>query len=317
MRPIWGLVLGAIAGGIAGPAAAQAQPLTPAQRALLNAVFEAKPAHHIRSTDASASTPALERPAIQPVAVSEDGGFALRPVTGSSLDQEHLLNTDRLIAGQGLAVWRTDEVTFATEDGAVDTLRVSIGGVARGPGGVVFARPDTLMAPDAEAFDVSYTRGWPSAWSVSAGRYGLDISPHAGVGLSEAGGSAEAGALVRIGRDLEGRVQHSLGLTASAPPSAKGPGSFFLFASASGRAIGMSVAPGAVGGLQRFGWAGDVSTTVVSDAQAGVGWRRGDLQASLGYVHRDVTNQTAIVTGPRPGDYHDSMVALSFSITPH
>jgi hypothetical protein len=243
--------------------------------------------------------------------------FALPPVTGSSLDQTHLLNTDRLIAGQGLAVWRTQEESFATHGGAVDTLRVSVGGVARGPGGVVTARPDALMTPDAQAFDVSYTRGWPSVWSAQAGRYALDVSPHAGVGFSQAGGSAEAGALVRLGQDMQDRVVRRLGLKTTDAPSADGQGRWFLFASASGRAVGVSMTPGAQNSLQRGAWTGEQATSVVSDAQAGLGWRRGDLQASVGYVHRNVKNQTAITSGAGPANYHDSMVAFSFTITPH
>jgi len=35
----------------------------------------------------------------------------------------------------------------------------------------------------------------------------------------------------------------------------------------------------------------------------------------VGYVHRDVKSQAAITSGPGPASYHDSMVAVSFSLT--
>lgn len=315
MRAITGLLL--IVSAIAATAQAHAPPrLTPAQRALLNAVFADKTIQTVRQTHGFVSAPVAVR-ATTRASLGVGSVFALPPVTGSSLDQTHLLNTDRLIAGQGLAVWRTQEESFATHGGAVDTLRVSVGGVARGPGGVVTARPDALMTPDAQAFDVSYTRGWPSVWSAQAGRYALDVSPHAGVGFSQAGGSAEAGALVRLGQDMQDRVVRRLGLKTTDAPSADGQGRWFLFASASGRAVGVSMTPGAQNSLQRGAWTGEQATSVVSDAQAGLGWRRGDLQASVGYVHRNVKNQTAITSGAGPANYHNSMVAFSFTITPH
>jgi hypothetical protein len=316
MRAIAGLLLSVSAIAVAADAHAHAQltRLTAAQRTLLNAVFAQEPAKTHRQTFIAAAPIAVRRTAR--AALGTGGVFALPPVTGSSLDQAHLLNTDRLIAGQGLAVWRTDEVTFAARGGAVDTLRVSVGGIARGPGGVVTARPDALMTPDAEAFDVSFIRGWPSAWSMQAGRYALDVSPHAGFGFSSVGESAEAGALVRIGRRLQDQVVDRLGLTTTDPPGADGKGRWFLFAAASGQAVGMSMAPSPDGGLSRTGWSGP-STSLVSDAQAGFGWRRGALQASIGYVHRSVRNQTEITTSGGPASYHDSMVALSFSIRPH
>jgi hypothetical protein len=312
MRPIEGLLLTVGAMVFAGPVVAHPARLTPAQRALLNEVFVPR----------ATSAPHQAQPFVAPVAVRKSmrstlgagDVFVLPAVTGSSLDQTHLLNAERLINGQGLAEWRSKEVSFPARGGAVDTLRLSIGGVARGRGGVVVARPDALMAPDARAFELSYTRGWPSAWSVQAGRYDLDVTPHAGFGLSGEGESAEAGALLRVGQDLQDRVIRRLGLRTAELPVADGQGRWFLFASASGRAVGVNMAQAPEGGALRPGWSSEPSTALVSDAQAGLGWRRGYLQASFGYVHRAVKNQTAM-TGP--ANYHDSMVAFSFSIRPH
>jgi hypothetical protein len=252
------------------------------------------------------------------VAQSTGGVFTLPAVTGTGLDQTRLLAPERLIDGEGLVVWRTDEVTLPQfSQGAVDTVRMSIGGVARAPGGVVVARPDDLFDPDAEAFDLTYTRGWPSAWKVTAGRYALDFTPHAGFGVNNAGGTAEAGAMVRLGADLEDKVMSRLGFEAADVSSFAGRGRWFLFAAASGRAVGLNMAPSAQGGLQRAGWSSEPTSALISDAQAGVGWRRGLVQASFGYVHRDVRSDTPLAIGPEAGAYHDSMVAFSFSIHAH
>ena len=76
--------------------------------------------------------------------------------------------------------------------------------------------------------------------------------------------------------------------------------------------------PTAQGGLQRAGWSTEPTSALVSDAQAGLGWSRGTVQASFGYVHRDVKSQSADSSPARtPADYHDSMVAFSLSIHAH
>jgi hypothetical protein len=310
MRAIAGLLLIVSATGLAAQALAESARLTPAQKALLNDVFVHRPPAGASQAQTFAPAPvAVRRTTREAVSASEV--FALPVVTGSNLDQTHLLNTERLIEGQGLAVWRTEDVSFTARDGAVDTLRVSVGSLARGPGGVVTARPDALMTPDPEVFDVSFTRGWPAAWGLEAGRYALDVSPHAGVGFSDTGESAEAGALVRLGEALQDHVSRRFGFRTGEAAAADSQGGWFLFAAASGRAVGVNMAPSAPG------WANEPATTLVSDAQAGLGWRRGDVQASIGYVHRDVKNQTVITSGSGPANYHDSMVGFSFSIRPH
>jgi hypothetical protein len=291
--------------------------LSAAQRALLNDIFTPKPkkAHAHRTALTTTTLGVRESPS---EAAAAGGVFALPAITGTSLDQSRLLAPERIIGGQGLVVWRTDEVTLPqASQGAVDTVRMSVGGVARAPGGVVLARPGTLLDPDAEAFDLTYTRGWPSALKVTAGHYDLDVTPHAGFGVNNAGGTAEAGAMVRLGADLGDQLMSRLGFQASDPSSFAGRGRWYLFAAASGRAVGLNMLPSAQGGLQRAGWSSEPTNAIVSDAQAGLGWSRGLVQASFGYVHRAVKGQTPLVAGPEAGVYHDSMVAFSLSIHAH
>ena len=316
-----GLLLAVATATCAASAFAQSpapiQGLDPAQRALLNDIFTPKPkkAGEHRA-ELTTTTLVVRENAAQ--AEAAGGVFALPAVTGTGLDQTRLLAPERLIDGQGLVVWRTDEVTLPqSAPGAVDTVRMSIGGVARAPGGVVLARPDALLDPDAEAFELTYTRGWPSAWKMTAGSYALDVTPHAGFGVNNAGGTAEAGAMVRLGADMGDKVMSRLGFEASDTSSFAGRGRWYLFAAASGRAVGLNMLPTAQGGLQRGGWSSEPTNAIVSDAQAGLGWTRGMVQASFGYVHRAVKSQTPLAVGPEAGSYHDSMVAFSLSIHAH
>ncbi len=323
MRPWAGLLLAVVTATGAACAFAQSTapnpPLGPAQRALLDDIFLPKPQMtHAHKAALTTTTLGVRRNAAR--AAAAGGVFALPAVTGTRLDQTRLLVPEQLIDGQGLAVWRSNEVTFAQgPHGAVDTVRVSVGGVARAPGGVVLARPDALLAPDAEAFDVTYTRGWPAAWKLTAGRYDLDFTPHAGFGVNNAGGTAEAGAMVRLGADMGDELMSRLGFPASDPSSLAGRGRWYLFAAASGRAVGLNMLPTVQGGLQRGGWSSEPANAVVSDAQAGIGWRRGMVQASFGYVHRAVRSQSPLplTVVAQPGSYHDSMVAFSLSVHAH
>ena len=316
MRPIAGLLLTVMAAIGAVQACAQPPQPTPQQRALLNAVFAAKPAKGRRQPAGFTATTTLAVRADARAAQGAGGVFAMPAFTGTALDQTHLLNPAQVVGGEGLVVWRTDEVSMPGNGGSVDTLRLSVGGVARAPGGVVLARPDALLDPDAEAFDVTYTRGWPSIWRMSAGRYALDVSPHAGFGVNSAGGTAEAGAMLRLGRDVEDNVMRRLGIKQADQSVIDSQGRWYLFAAASGRAVGLNMLANDQGGLQRAGWSNEPASALISDAQAGLGWRKGNVQASLGYVHRDVKSQSAILTGAGPANYHDSMVAFSLSFRP-
>jgi hypothetical protein len=108
-----------------------------------------------------------------------------------------------------------------------------------------------------------------------------------------------------------------LGLRRADPSAFAGRGHWYLFAAASGRAVGLNMLPTGPGGAPRAGWSSEPNSALVSDAQAGLGWSRGMVQASFGYVHRAVKSQIPLAVGPAPGAYHDSMVAFSLSIHAH
>jgi hypothetical protein len=146
--------------------------------------------------------------------------------------------------------------------------------------------------------------------SFGAGDVNVDVSPHAGV-TSSGGGSAEAGAMVQLSRaDAASARLNALGVKDGAKFGDEGR--WYLFAAASGRAVGMNMLHGD-SGWGGAGWSTDPTSKLVGDAQVGVGWRRGAIQTSVGYVHRKVKGDH-LMYGVDPHD--DSMVAFSLSIRP-
>jgi hypothetical protein len=241
------------------------------------------------------------------------GAILLPPYTGAGSDSARLMGSSRAVDSRGVATWSSGEVVLGDSPAGVDSVRMSVGAVARAPGGLVSARPDGLFDPDAQAFDVRYVHGWPSILKWSAAGYDLDVTPHAGLGVSSAGGTAEAGAMVRFGADMGARMARKLGLREVDGASFGGRGRWYLFAAASGQAVGLNMTGGAPG-LPRSSWSAEATSALISDAQAGVGWREGDLQASFGYVHREIKAQTLDPNGSNLSKVSDSMLAFSLSI---
>jgi hypothetical protein len=202
------------------------------------------------------------------------------------------------------------EVSLASaHGGAVDTLRLSTGEELRTNAAglpLVPGRTDPI-------YELRLTRDWPGAMSFESDRYGLDFTPHAGFGVSSAGGSAEAGAAITLSRkSADERVAaglSALGLRDGARLGAGGR--WYVFAAASGRAMGLN--------MQKDGrswdraWSQDAASTLVGDAQVGVGWKKGPMQTSFGYIHREVKGDH-MLWGQETKD--DSMVAFSLAIKP-
>jgi len=241
-----------------------------------------------------------------------DGAFALSPA--AAFGDARLAAADRYYDDRGPTTWRSNAFVVKSGETSVDSVRVSIGGIARNAA----SAPLRLVRPDSDAFDVSdvdvtLTRGWPAAVKFEAGHYALDVSPHAGFGFGDAGGSAEAGATVRLGKSVEDQVSDSLGLRDGGEAFGS-RGRWYVFAAASGRAVGMNMLRGQDGDWSRAGLTSDVNSKLIGDAQAGLAWRKGPMQASLGYIHREIKAKDVIMG---MATQKDSMVALSFSLKPH
>lgn len=246
------------------------------------------------------------------LAILNQAAFAPRTASDSVDPISSLIEREAYEPGAGPVRWATGEARLSrSSDGPVDSLRVSVGGALRTPGGV----PLNLSRAqyDAEAYEVALTRDWPAALSYEGKVFGLDVTPHAGVGVTNIGGSAEAGATLqlsqRVGEATAERLK-ALGLRDGARFGDRGR--WYLFAAASGRAVGLNMLHGETG-WDRAGWTQDATSALVGDAQLGVGFRKGPVQTSLGYIHREVRGQN-MLWGIDPKS--DSMVAFSLSIKP-
>ncbi|MDO1558929.1 DUF2219 family protein [Brevundimonas sp. 2R-24] len=219
------------------------------------------------------------------------------PVNGSQGSLTSSIGFD----GDGLTGMRTREV-WREDEGRIDRLRVTVAGPLRGQGGAPWVVGDPNQAElDAQAYDISYTRGWPVRYQGET--MDVELIPHAGVGATSDGGSVEAGATIRIGETqvVDGRRYGD-------------EGRWYLFAAGSGRAVGMNWRRNLNGGWSRDGMSHDAGA-YIGDAQVGVAWRRGDVQASFGYVHREIEAEGLAGEG-FDRDRTEGLLAFQISIKP-
>jgi hypothetical protein len=208
--------------------------------------------------------------------------------------------------------WRTREVTLAERDaGPVDSLRFSQGGIEAPAGGL----PLNLERPEFAdpAYDVSLIRQWPRAMSFETSRFDIDLSPHAGVGYGNRGGSAEAGAEVRLQSKDDAAAERLKDLGLKDGSMFGDRGRWYLFAAAGARAVGLNMLRGEGGDWDRAGWTTDPAAAVIGDAHVGIGYRKGPLQTSFGLIHREVKGQH-MVFGQETKE--DTVAAFTFSIKP-
>jgi hypothetical protein len=219
------------------------------------------------------------------------GNATLQPTAGGS-------SSVSVVSPSGAVSWTSSETWFQSGANAIDRLRVTSGSAAILPGAPVWLNPSL----GDQIFDVSYTRGWPSALSLRTHGYGVDLTPHAGLGLTSAGESAEAGATLRFGG---ADMLDALG-------ARNRPGQWYFYAQSSGRAVGYNL----LRGDPTFHSANlftQAEPGFMSDAEAGVAWRRGNMQASFGYTQRDFYLNNLRDTGMQS---HESVVGLTFSFRP-
>ena len=267
---------------------------------------------------ANAATAA--RPAVSPARTSARTDNALNQaaflpsVSGRAADPiSNILDRDSYAPGAGLVRWDTREARLSgAAEGPVDSLRIRQGDLYAGPGDLPLSQRSDIAG---RSYEVSVMRNWPGAFSFDAGRMSVDLTPHAGVGViggdGASGSSAEAGATIQLSKaDLASQRLQAMGVRDGA--SFGQQGRWYLFAAASGRAVGLNMLHGDAG-WNRAGWSTDPTSKLVGDTQVGVGWRRGAIQTSVGYVHREVKGQH-LMYGVDPKS--DSMVAFSLSIRP-
>ncbi|MDG2531147.1 lipid A-modifier LpxR family protein [Caulobacter endophyticus] len=252
------------------------------------------------------------RPVASRAAEAQGELFAVSPA--GLYGDANLLDADRYYDARGPVSWRSGNYVVGDNGHRVDSVRVSVASSSR----LAQSAPLSLVRPGAANFetdsvDVSVSRGWPAAVKFGAGKLAVDFTPHAGVGFGGAGGSAEAGGMVRIGKSVEDRVISGLGVR-DGRETFGDRGRWYLFAGASGQLVGMNLLRGQEGDWTRAGVTSDTGSRLVGDAQAGLGWRRGPMQASVGYIRREIKAKDQIMG---MATQEDSVVALSFSLKPH
>ncbi len=243
------------------------------------------------------------------------GGPRERPLIPSASEQlagqlagAAFLDREKAASDGGVVRRRAGEVTLAAGGKTVDSLRIGVDERLEG-----LPLPALRDEFDAGSYDVTLIRSWPRAINFSDGKYEFDVSPHAGVGVGSRGGSAEAGAMLTVGQKREKQAVEALkdmGVREGAEYGDKGR--WYLFAAASGRAVGLNMLRNE-GDWSRGNWTTDDTGELVGDAQVGVGWRKGDMQSSFGVVHREVKGNH-MVFGQHTRE--DTVAAFTFSIRP-
>lgn len=141
------------------------------------------------------------------------------------------------------------------------------------------------------------------------------VLPYAGARLGDASEQAQPGAMVEFGPGRSSRDDKvaaklkAMGVKDGAEFGDRGR--WYTFVAGSGAAVGLNMRRDPDGLLRNYGLSVD-PTAAIGDTQAGVGWRKGDLQASVGYVHR--TFKPAYGMQNIDFDNKDEMVGVSFAL---
>lgn len=198
---------------------------------------------------------------------------------------------------------------WVENEGATDRFRLTRSGrMQRIDGAPVPPGPMDAAILEAETFDLTYTRGWPTAIARTESGLEVSLTPHAGIGLGSRGGSAEAGATLKIGNDLERMVPDGLEAFGDRPR-------WYVYAAGSGRAVGYNFARTRDGDFARSGVSHD-SGAFIGDASLGVAMRQGPIHGSVGLVYREVEVEGLRVGQGIDDDVDEGMLAFQLSIKP-
>lgn len=246
---------------------------------------------------ASSITAQLNRQASFNVAAGRDFGPAMEFAT----DYEPIEAQNPFAASTTRDVWRDG-------DGYSDRLRLRTRGeLRRADGAPVPPTPLDQTMFDADGYDLSYTRGWAVARGYTENGLEVTLTPHAGIGVGDRGGTAEAGATLRIGSRADRILPEG---SAAFGERAR----WYIYAAGSGTAVGYNFARTRDGDYQRSGYSRD-SGSFLGDASIGVAMRKGDVQGSFGLVYREIEAEGMTGHGI-DNDVSEGLVAFQLSIKP-
>ena len=208
----------------------------------------------------------------------------------------------------GLAATQRSEAWFDSGRHSDRVRLTTRGTLRRADGSPLPVTARDRDAFDVDAYDVSFTRGWSVARGYTRSGLEVTLTPHAGFGVGDDGGSAEAGATLKIGDNLDR-------LAPSGHQRFGDRARWYLYAAGSGRAVGYNFARTRDGDYARSGMSQDKGS-FLGDASIGVAYRRGAMQGSFGVVYREIKAE-----GLRGGegfdrDVSEGLVAFQLSIRP-
>lgn len=190
-----------------------------------------------------------------------------------------------------------------------DRLRLRTeGSLRRADGAPVPPGPQDRAGWDTEHYDVSYVRGWTETLGQTGSGLDVTLTPHVGVGVGSRGNSTEAGATLKIGRNLDRLVPEGSEAFGERPR-------WYVYAAGSGRAVGYNFARTRDGDYARSGVSHD-SGNFLGDASIGVAMRRGAVQGSLGLVYREIETEGLRAGNGVDTDVSEGVIAFQLSIKP-
>jgi hypothetical protein len=220
---------------------------------------------------------------------------------------EAAFSNETYAVGKGPVLRRSGAVKLSGKS----SLEIGVGGVLRTPAGLPLNLERGQF--DGRDVDVTLVRRWPGAVAFRSDGLQVEVAPHAGLGVSRAGGQAVGGATLTVSKSrTDAAVERLKALGVDDGADFGETGRWYLFAAASGRAVGLNMLHGERG-WDRAGWSTDPTASLVGDAQVGVGWRKGDMQTSFGVVHREVKG-AHMIFGQETRN--DTVAAFTFSIRP-
>jgi len=230
---------------------------------------------------------------------------------GPALEFQDSLRTGRAFApnaSAGFAATSNQDLWIEGE-GYSDRLRVTTrGSLRRADGAPVPLNLSDAAGFDVDGYDLRYTRGWPVARGYTPSGLEVTLTPHAGVGVGDRGGSAEAGATLRIGQGLDRMVRDG---TEAFGERAR----WYVYAAGSGRAVGYNFARTRDGDYARSGYSHDTGA-FLGDASIGVAYRKGAVQSSFGIVYREIEAEGLPRNANVDKDVSEGLIAFQLSLKP-
>ena len=190
-----------------------------------------------------------------------------------------------------------------------DRLRLRTeGALRRADGAPIPPGPLDRAGWDTEHYDVSYVRGWTETLGQTGSGLDVTLTPHVGVGVGSRGNSTEAGATLRIGRNLDRLVPDGTEAFGQRPR-------WYVYAAGSGRAVGYNFARTRDGDYARSGVSHD-SGNFLGDASIGVAMRKGAVQSSVGLIYREIETEGFRAGHGVDTDVSEGVIAFQLSIKP-